>query len=377
MKGEGSRQRARALSVALIVTLALPWRVAWAGPPAEGADAAAAGDAPDAEPGLEPQTALDWYEVGIAEAQAKNYVASAEAFLRSYELQPTSAALFNAAYAYESAGEAVLAVRTYARFVSEPGASPEQVRKAEASLEVLATQVVVLKGVRYAVDRPPAQLLINGVEYGLDDFPVVVEPGDITVEVRDAEGEGGQERYVLYAGEEEVLDVRNLLRPSVETPPAPTIVDRSAELETLERLAAREERAQSERVHSMRLATYTSLGFTAGAGVATLTMGLLADRERRAYLADICDGACPEGKEVGDPQTHYERYNIYQPVFISAAAVTVGLTIATGVLALVTANRKAKLTRLRELHRQQREALTRERATLELRLAPGGLQLRF
>src|SRR5690606_14627053 len=112
-----SRLMARTLGLCWI---ALRLDTAHAGaPPEELAASDASGDEGEAEPeaALEPTTAREWYDRGIELGNAGDLVGAAEAFLRSYELQPTSEALYNAGFAYQQAGDPIAAIESYERLL--------------------------------------------------------------------------------------------------------------------------------------------------------------------------------------------------------------------------------------------------------------------
>lgn len=284
----------------------------------------------------EPQTATEWYVHGIELGIAGENVAAAEAFMRSYELQPTSEALFNAALAHENAGAAIDAITTYERFLAEPGRTEKYVPQAEASIEALMRTVAVLKGVRHAPTRPPAELFIAGQRVELDGFPVLVMPGEVEVEVVDAAGKRASEVYELGAGDALVVDLRALLPPEPEPKPPEDIETPAEPPEDIE------PPAPAPRGELLRKLTWAGIGLSAGTAIAAGTMGYLTGRQGQDFEVDTCyefpDGICPGDFEPGDPRSHNSTYRRY---WISTAVLTgVSGALAVASLAVGLASRR-------------------------------------
>ena len=318
----------------------------------------------------EPTTAGEWYRRGIQLGSSEEFVEAAAAFLRSYELQPTSEALFNAGLAYQNAGDAIAAIQTYRRFLAEPKHSSELARAAERSIDALMREVGVLK-VRYPPDRPPTQLYIAGELRELGELPLLLPPGPVTIEVVDERGKRARETYQIAGGEALVVDLRALLPP----PPEPELdldpkldpgvepgVDSGPTPEQLE--AARVHARRSKR---LRTATWAGIGLTGAAGIATATLGGLAARERQAYDRFTCfeypNGDCPKGFVTGEPKTHllaFKRYRIGAGI---ALGLTGGFAIGTLAVGLLSLRSKRKA----------------DRAQSKVRITPdlGGFTLRF
>ncbi len=315
-----------------------------------------------AEPAPEPTTAGQWYARGIELGNAGEFVGAAAAFLRSYELQPTSEALFNAGLAYQNAGETIPAIETYRRFLAEPERNAELARAANNAIASLLREVGTLKGIRYEPSRPPAELYINGERHELDELPLLITPGPVEIEVVDEAGEGARETYEIASGESLVIDVRALLPAKVE-PPSPDIIDdHQPTPEQLEGLRARKLRAKQ-----LRTTTWIGLGLTGAAGISFGTLAGLAARERAAFLDATCyeydGGACPEGFSIGDPGAHLRAYDRFRLGATVSVAIAGSLAIGTLVVGLVGL----------ELERK----LARERARVHLTPTLGGLTLEF
>jgi hypothetical protein len=308
-------------------------------PPAPSVDPGACDPTSGAEcPTPEPKTAAEWYARGYELGTAGDYEAAAAAFLRSYELQPTSEALFNVALAHEQAGATIDAIVYYERFLAEPEPAPDLVEAAHLSIDVLLPKVAVLKGLRYAAEQPPAELYVNAERVEIDGFPRLVLPGAIEIEVVSSTGERARESYELGAGETLIVDLRGLL-PAPEPPPPDIVVDEGpspAELEAA--------RAHARRTTKLRKWTWAGLGVTGASVIGASTMGLLAQRERRLYEKFTCfefDGqACPPDFVVEDAERHLRAYGRYVWGGTILAGVSGGFAIATLVVGLVAVRSK-------------------------------------
>lgn len=301
------------------------------------------------EPAAEPTTAREWYERGIELGSAGQYLEAAAAFLRSYELKPTSEALYNAAFAYQRANDPVAAIETYRRMLAEPERNEELARAAERSIAQLMREVGTLKGIRYAPERPPAELYVAGQRRELDELPLVLPPGPVEIEVVDEAGVRARETYEIAAGEALVIDLRALLPPPAEPPddvPVELDIGPSPEQQRLSEARAR-------RAKQLRVATWAGLALTGAASISAATLAGLAARERKAYLDETCfeyeDGDCPEGFPVGDPDRHFNTYTRLRLGTGITAGVAGGLAIGTLVVGLVSLRleRKASSERAR------------------------------
>lgn len=326
MRARGCARRTLALLVGLSCASA---EVARAAPP-ELED-----ETPPVEDSSEPQTAIEWYARGYKLGNAGDYAAAAEAFLRSYDLQPTSEALFNAALAYENAGATLTAIATYERFLVEPARKQDLVDPAQRSIEAMTREVAVLKGVRFPASRPPSQLLVQGQPVELDAFPILVLPGQIEIEVVDKHGVHTRETYELYAGEVLVVDLRALLPPPPREPGPEPVVDSGPSEDELEVA-----RAHGQLALALRHTTWVGLGLSGAGAVSVLSLGLLAQREQRLFDADSCyqfpDNACPPEFGIGDPGAHERAYTRYAMGATVMGGVTAGLALTTLVIGLVS-----------------------------------------
>jgi hypothetical protein len=285
------------------------------------------------DPAPEPQTAAEWYARGYELGIAGDYEAAAAAFLRSYELTPTSEALFNVALAHEQAGATIDAITNYERFLAEPAPPPDLVEAAHLSIDSLMTKVAVLKGLRHLPEQPPAELYVNGERVELDSFPRLVLPGEIEIEVVAHTGERAREAVELAAGEMLIVDLRGLL-PAPEPPPPEIVVDEGpspAELATA--------RAHARRTARLRKLTWVGLGVTGASVITASTLGLLAQRERKLYEEFTCfeytDQMCPLDFPTGDAPAHRRAYIRYVWGGTIVAGVSGGFALATLVIGLV------------------------------------------
>jgi tetratricopeptide (TPR) repeat protein len=349
--------RARVVGWLLPAALGIFWVCpAHAAPPAEDVVIE-----PPAESPTEPTTAREWYDRGIQLGGAGDFDGAAAAFLRSYELQPTSEALYNAGFAYQQAGDAIAAIETYRRVLVEPARNEELARAAENSIVQLMREVGTLKGVIYAPGQPPAELYIGGQRREIDELPILVPPGPVLVEVVDQRGKRARETFEIAAGDALVIDLRALLPAYVEPPddiegPSPEQLD-----------AERERALRRKQSKQLRTATWVGLGLTGAAGVTVATLGALAARERNAYLDATCleyeDGKCPEGFPVGDPEAHVDAYTRYQLGTWISAGITGGFAVGTLVVGLLSLRLARKASQ--------------EHARVRVRPRPGGFAISF
>jgi tetratricopeptide (TPR) repeat protein len=296
---------------------------------------------PEVQPPTEPQTAAEWYTHGYELGVAGNYEAAAAAFLRSYELQRTAEALFNAALAYEQAGKTIEAIETYERFMAEPSPPADLIEAAHQSIEALLPTIAVLKGLRYAPEQPPAELYVDGERVELDAFPRLVLPGEIEIEVVAKSGARASESYELAAGEKLIVDLRGLLPPP-ELPP-PEIVEVEDDGPTVAELEAA--RVRARQAATLRKLTWVGLGVTGATAIGAATLGGLAQRESDLYEKYTCfqftDDVCPSDFELGDAQSHLRAYHQYVRSGTILAGISGGFAIATLVIGIVAA-RKSK-----------------------------------
>lgn len=314
---EGSGRRA----LALVLACTCVPRSLHAAPPD---DIAAA-----SEPASTPSTALEWYARGIELAEAKDFFGAAAAFLESHRLRPTPEALYNAALAYDNADDPIAAIELYRRYLAEPKATLEQKTAANAAIDRLLREVAVIKGLRYDPERPPVELRIAGEPHRLDEFPLPLLPGELDIEVVDAEGVIGRDSYSLAAGDSLVLDIRSLWPlPEPEPlpdPDPPPEVDTAPDPDTLARAR--------RRARGLKLASFTGLGLVGAAGLGTVVAGSFAIHFQRRGNALACDGACDELStarlDLIDKQHDAElATNVLLGVSAGLALATLGLGIA-------------------------------------------------
>ncbi|MFO7564287.1 MAG: hypothetical protein R6X02_16695 [Enhygromyxa sp.] len=367
--GLGGLAGARALGLCWV---GLAWiDTAHAGAPptetTEATDELAPEPAPEPEPEPEPTSAREWYDRGIELGNSGDFVGAAEAFLRSYELQPTSEALYNAGFAYQQAGDALAAIDSYRRLLEEPERNEELAQAAEASIAELLQAVGTLKGIRYAPSRPPAELYVGGRRYEPDELPILLAPGPVLIEVVDEQGERARETYEVAAGEALVVDLRALLPPRAEPPgELGGRVEDQVEDDpgpSPEPLATTP--TQARRAKQLRTATWIGVGLTGAAGLSAVTLALLANRERSTYLGATCHetGTCPEGFEIGDPEGNFTSYERYRLGTAISVGIVGGLAIGTLVVGLLSWQLERKAAR--------------KNTRVRLAPSPGGLVLSF
>lgn len=291
-----------------------------------------------------PTTALEWYARGIELAEAKQFREAAAAFLESHRLRPTPEALYNAALAYDSAGASVEALTLYRRYLAEPKATPEQQTAANAAIDRLLREVAIIKGLRYDAERPPVELRIAGEPRRLDEFPLPLQPGELDIEVVDADGVIGRDSYVLAPGDSLVIDIRAMW-PDPNPDPDP---DPEPEPDPPPELDTGPEPSELERTHrrarGLKIASYASLGLFGASGLGWAIAGGLAISYQRRGNALVCDGPCDELSttrlDLIDKQHDAE---LATNVLLGVGAGLGGLALGLGVAALQARKRVRKL----------------------------------
>jgi len=325
----------------------------------------------------EGRNALEWYDRGIELADEEDYVGAAEAFLRSFAIQPTAAALLNAAYAYEAGGRAREAVDAYRLYIDDPDAEAALQAQARASIDALMPELGVLKGLRFDPNHPPLRVTVAGIERDLDALPIVLDPGMIEIEVTNEDGELSSERYFVSAGESLVIDLRALLLPA-RTDPGPDLdLDLDPDPEGLDpaertRLGSALRRHKS-RERGFRIATWASVGVGAGAALSITVLGPLTQRQARLFAEDTCldapdNGICPE--LLGDPGAHANNFQLLQNATNIAIAVSASLALTALVLGLLEVHERRQIAFI-ELD------LGMPGPDARLRLTPVALELSF
>jgi hypothetical protein len=232
--------------------------------------------------------------------RAGDYRHAAQSFESAYALVPHEDALWNAARAWQRAGEAVLAANLYARFLRE--AMPGARDRAEATDQL--AQLSARLG-RIDVVAPAAALV------RVDDTPVpvsgtagersrYVNPGTHVVNTQFEGREQTQSSFVAGAQIVTVAFVDQPAKPPPPPPDKPVVVP---------------ERAEASRGWSPWVVV-VGAGLTAGAGVATLISGLDTRHTRDEFMAS------PSEDRLADGRAKQTRTNVLLGVTAGLAALT-------------------------------------------------------
>ncbi len=204
------------------------------------------------------------------------YAQAATEFERAFAAIPAEAALRNVVLSFERAGDrvsAAIAARRYLALPScdtpeiDPALCSKQYDKLEEQLERLMAQIGELR-LRVAKGVTLREISINNRKVAIVDFPVLVAPGRIDVELVGALPDQRRQRFVdVRPGEHQTIEVGPFEAPDPGDGPTRRKPDRKW----------------------MRPMFWSFLGTTAASGVALATMGALQIREERRYQRNLCD----------------------------------------------------------------------------------------
>jgi hypothetical protein len=247
-----------------------------------------------------PEQAAQHWQEGERFYNGGRYAEAAIEFERSYAAAPASAALYGAALSYERAGKPVDAVRTLERYLAltdcadlppddrtyECTTQRADAKQALAEQRRLVGELVLTLGEGVKL----REVKVAGHTVPLDDFPLLLPPGTVDVEVF---GLGPEERRSrpasITAGE-----VTTLYVAPFETKVVPRPIEEPSEVRVDEaRLAQRRRR--------LRVAFWTGVGLTTASAAALTVTGSLALYHHRRYEAEFCGPLCVERDENGEP----------------------------------------------------------------------------
>lgn len=328
-----------------------------AGASSEAPDPSEAREAPDAgEASDSPKArARRGFKRGVEAAQAGNYVEAAAAFEASYEAIPAANTLFNVGWAYEHAERWVEAVVVYRRYLAEYGdaADAVEVERALVRLEARVSELDIdVEGASGDVE-----LRIDGERYALEQLPVLRLPGEVFVQIRDADGREREEAILLRPGQRRTVSLTFLesetgnggeLGPVDETPP-----------ERIERPWARP-----------LMWSGVALAGTGAVGIGVF--GSLTLVEARRFENGLCAESTCEGETnpsyPADEEARFQAYRRTSNVMIGVAATGAAVALVFGLLDMDARRRNAMTDRA-----AQRAEARRVRWSVQ----PGGLRLRF
>ncbi|MCA9650291.1 MAG: hypothetical protein KC501_10305, partial [Myxococcales bacterium] len=285
-------------------------------------------------------SARQHYDQGSVLWNQGRYAEAATEYELSYAAVPSAIALYSSALSYERAGKAVEAVRALRRYLELPDCEslPAEERsitcterRAEAQ-ELLSDQMRLVGELR--LDLAEGVLLsevrVAGRTVPLDDFPLLLRPGPVDVELFGVEPDQRRNRVAyITAGEQFPLYVAPFVTdvsPPLVTDPGP---DREAERQRAER-----------RRRILRTSLWVGTGLTAASAVALTVMGSLTLYERRKFAEEKCAPMCTDeqGNPLGTaddplfPFERQERFETYQLTTNVLIGVTAGLGVATALV---------------------------------------------
>jgi hypothetical protein len=296
------------------------------------------------------EDALEHWQEGVRLHDNKRYAEAAVEFDRSYSAYPAADALYSAALSYEYAGKPVEAVRALQRYLAladcPPDVPPEQ-RPIDCTAQRPLAEQALLEQRRLVGELVITlgegvklrEVKVAGRPVPLEDFPLVLLPGTVDVEVFGLQSDERRSRTAyITAGEPFTFYVApfdaEVVPPPVVTPPQD---------DTL-RVERRQQRLETT--------FWVGTGLTAASGVALAVMGGLTLHHQRRFKAELCPNPCvmldaagnpvldengdtiPQGTEDEDvyPDDHEAAFARYRPVTNALVGVTVGLAVATALV---------------------------------------------
>ncbi len=272
------------------------------------------------------------------------YAEAAVEFDRSYTALPLADTLYSRGLSYQKAGKPVEAVRDYQRYLALsdcehlppeertttnncPTKRPEAEKAlAEQRLRVGELVLSLGEGVRLREVR------VDGRVVPLDDFPLVLLPGTVDVEVLGLGPEERRTRAAYITGGETTTFYVAPFEPRVATPSGPTTDpnDTADELR-LER-----------RRQALRTSFWVGTGLTAASATAMTVMGSLTLYHQRRYHDELCARVCPPDEIKPYPTDHEAKFERYKPATTALVGVTVGLAVATAALSTFAFRKPAR-----------------------------------
>ncbi len=283
------------------------------------------------------ERALEHWSEGERLYQRGSYPEAALEFESSFAAWPAAVTLYSMGLSYERAGKPVEAVRALERYLAMPDckARPElreelacgeteQRADAEKLLVELRRRVGELvlslgEGVRLREVR------VAGRVVPLQDFPLVLVPSTVDVEVFGFEPDERRIRPVTIAGGETTTFYVAPFEPEVATPPGgkPTM---DAEEDDARRVEQRRRR--------LRGVFWGGTGLTVASAAATAAIGGLTIYHQRRFDTKHCRNDEPDCEPSDHPYPfdHEDQFLRYKPIANALLGVTVGLAVTTALV---------------------------------------------
>jgi hypothetical protein len=318
-----------------------------------------------------PDEAARHWQAGRALYDKGSYAEAAAEFELSYAAVPFAATLYSVGVSYERAGKPVEAVRAFRRYLELPDcpdAPPEEPKafctaqrsEAEQALEELRPRVGEL-AIELGEGVKLSQVKVAGRTVPLDDFPLVLLPGTIDVEVFGLRPNERRTRSVtIVGGEPQTFYVAPFEEPSVVVPPPRPTPE-------VERDDERDDPRLERRRRGLRTTFWVGTGLTAGSAVAMAVMGGLTLYHRKQFRQDLCGEVCEDPDAPPYPEDHELAFERYQPITNALVGVTVGLSVATALVGTFAFRKRPDAGK----------AGTRARTRPSVRMGASGLVVRW
>lgn len=242
------------------------------------------------------------FRAGEKAFKRHDYVAAAEAFEEAYSIAPHPAALFNAATAYQKAGQLTRAANLCARYLRDAPADDSRREKANALIGELTPKVGRIE----IEDRGAMDVTIDGRAPEID--VTYVDPGDHVVNGRFGD-KIVQREISVVAG--------SVVRVALEPPKPPPAAGPNEEPDfDTDRDPGKDEKPKDEKPLSPTL-FYVGLGATVVLGGVAVWSGLDTNKARDDYDAN------PTQSGLDDGQAKQSRTNL-----LLGATAAVGATTA-------------------------------------------------
>ena len=311
------------------------------------------------------ENAQKHYEQGTVLYGRGRYAEAAAEYEASHAAVPAAPTLYMMALSYERAGKAVEAVHTLQRYLALPdcgdlprdkrtiGCTSRRVEAEQALTEqkrlVGSLRLDIADGVELREVR------VAGQTVPLDDFPLLLRPGAVDVELFGLAPDQRRSRVAyITAGETFPLYVAPF-ETEVVRPPRPRIdPDPDPDLER-----------QRQRQRILKISFWSGVGLTAASAIALGTMGGLTLSRQRSQISGKCEAECYERdpetgefvivdgqrvpKNTGYPESSRDDFLRYKPITNALVGVTIGLGVATalvGAFAFRKRNREQSRVRL-------------------------------
>jgi hypothetical protein len=295
---------------------------------------------------LEFQRAVDLASRGELAEAAAAFAASDAAF-------PSQNAAYNAAFAFEKASDWVSGMRRY-RVYLERYPEGQYRREVEAAMGRLSGEVADLDVRVRGEGAGTAQVWVDGTRLGADALPVLREPGDVTVEIRDADGTVLQTRaLVLYPGSANTVRIELVATRTPEEVAGPAS-------------GADEAPGTPEPARWPRSAAIAGGVITASAGIGLGVAGGSALQARQRFYDERCPNPCDGGSYPFAREREFLRARTAANVMVGVTAGAAVFTVA--MIAIHVRNRRRAESAAGPAENPPRTSF---------RVESGGLALRF